>query len=124
MLRRGSSSGQGRGRPRKHDLPPHICTSPTVSTAPASTTSTAATTSTTSSHSPHTQKFVMISNPKYVESRPQPSFPPQPSLPPSLPLGGEACTSLVPDSTPSPTPRQPGLQSAQASSSTPSACGI
>ena len=67
------------------------------------------------SHPPYTQEFVMIPNPWHVKRRSQPLFPPHPSPSPPPPLGHEARTSAVPDSTPSHTPSQPG---SQASSST------
>ena len=70
MVGRGSSSEQGRDRMRKHGLPPRIRALPTISTVPASTTPTTATISTPPSHPPHTQEFVMISNPGYVEPGP------------------------------------------------------
>ena len=92
---------------------------PTTSTAPASTTPMSDGCSVPPG--PHTQEFVMIPNPGYHNSGPQPLFPQQqasPPLPP--PLEGEVCTQ--PASTPFPTPSQPGSQGAQASSSTPSQC--
>ena len=116
MAGRAPDFRQGRGRPRKHGLPLRTCAPPTASTAPVSTTPTTATTSTPPGHPPHTQEFVMIPNPRYVESGPQPSFPSQPS-PPSR---SEARTLSVPGSTPSFTPSQLSSQGGQASLSTPS----
>ena len=72
MVRRTPGFGRGRGKPRKHGLPPRICDPPTIYIVPASTTPA----SDASSVPPglHTQEFVMIPNPGYVESGPQPSF--------------------------------------------------
>ena len=114
----GPGSGQSRGRSRKHGLSPRTHCPATTPTAPVSTTPTTAATSASLGHSPHTQEFVMIPNPGYVELWPQPSFSLQPFLPP--PLRGEAHTSHVPSFAPSSTPSQLGSQDAQASSSTPS----
>ena len=67
-------SRQGRGRLRKYSLP--LCTHApsTTSAMPASSAPATDASSAPSGHSPHTQKFVMIPNFGYVESRPQPSF--------------------------------------------------
>ena len=62
----GSSFGRGKGRLRKHGLPPHTRAPPTSFTALASTIPTTATTFTPPSHPPHTQEFVMIPNPRYM----------------------------------------------------------
>ena len=47
------SSGQGRGRPRKHGLPSRTHAQPTTSTAPMSTTPTTTATSAPPGHSPY-----------------------------------------------------------------------
>ena len=54
MAGQGSSSGQGRGRLKKHGLPPHTCAPPNTFTSSAFTTPTTTTTSTPPSHPPHT----------------------------------------------------------------------
>ena len=105
MAGRTPSSRRGRGRPRKHGLPPAPRTPPTTSTTPASTTSAGGS---SVPPSPYTQEFVMIPNPGYHNSEPQPLFLQQASSHPPPPLGGEACGQ--PASTPSPS--QPGLQGA------------
>ena len=105
-------SKRGRGRLRKHGLLSRTRAPSTTSTVPAFTTPTTATTSTPPGHPSHAQEFVMIPNHGYVKSGLQPSFFTQPSLPPPQPLGGEACTSPIPGSTPSSTPSQPGSQGA------------
>ena len=53
----------------------HTRAPPTTTTALVSTTPTTATISTPFDHPPHTQEFVIIPNFRYVELRPQPSFP-------------------------------------------------
>ena len=83
---------------------------------PASTTPTTIATFAPYSHSLHTQEFVMIPNPRYMKSGYQPLFPPQSSPP----LGGEARTSPVPGSTPSPISSQPGSYGTHTFLSTPS----
>ena len=75
MAERGSNSRQGRGRPKKHGLPPCTYVPPTTSAALASNTLTIVTTSIPPSHPPHTQEFIMILNIRYVEPGPQPLFP-------------------------------------------------
>ena len=77
----GPSSEWGSNRSRKHGLPFRTHAPSTTSTMPVSTTPSTTTTFTPLGHPPYTQEFVMIPNPGYVESGPQPSFPPQPSPP-------------------------------------------
>ena len=74
MAGQAPSSGRGRGRPRKHDLLPHTKALPTTSTTLASTTPTSDGSSIPPG--PHTEEFVMIPNPGYHNSEPQPSPPP------------------------------------------------
>ena len=97
---------RGRYRPRKHGLPPHTCAPPTTFTASASTTP--ASDGSSVPPGPYTQKFVMMPNLRYHNSRPQPSFLQQPSPPPSPSPGGEARGQ--PASASSPAPSQPSMQ--------------
>ena len=87
MARRTPSSGRGKGRPRKHGLPPHTCTAPTTSSTPASTTPVGGS---FVPPGPHTQEFVMIPNIDYHNSELQPSFQQQTFPPLPLPPEGEA----------------------------------
>ena len=102
MVGWGFSSGWGRDRLRKHGLPHRTRALPITSAAPMSTTPTIATTSTPLGHLLHTQEFIMITNLGYVKPRSLLSFPTQPSPFPPPPPGGEARTSPIPSSTPTP----------------------
>ena len=120
MARRGPGSGWGRGRLRKHDLPPRTRAPSTTSTMPASTTPATNASSAIPGYSPHFQEFVMIPNPGYVELGPQPLILPHSSPSPPTPPGGEARTSPVLGSASSLIPSQPGSHRTQAFSPTPS----
>ena len=72
-------SRRGRGRLRKHGLPPRTRSPPTTSTAPASTTLAGGS---SVPHGPHIQEFVMMPNPGYHNSKTQLSFSRQVSPPP------------------------------------------
>ena len=75
-----TGSRRGRGRLRKHGLPPRTHAPPTTSTTPTLTTPTSD--GCFVPPGPHIQEFVMIPNPGYHNSGPQPSFLQQASSPP------------------------------------------
>ena len=73
MAGRTPGFGRGRGRPRKHGLPPCTRASPTTSTFPASTIP--ASDGSSVPPVPHTHEFVMIPNFGYHNLEHHPSFP-------------------------------------------------
>ena len=64
-------SGRGRGKPKKHDLPPCTRTPPTAITTPVSTTLEGGS---FVPPGPHTQEFIMTPNLGHHNSEPQPLF--------------------------------------------------